>query len=217
MKPIDTSLVHRIVLPEDGTVKRHPALIMLHGRGADEEDLLGLAEVLDRRFLLLSPRAPFPFSDGGGFTWYDVGQVGQPEPKMFRESYDLLSTFVSDALEQYPIDPAKVFLFGFSMGTVMSFALALTQPSLFRGVVANSGYIPERTHLQLRWKDLERTEFLIIHGTMDPVIPVAMGRRSDELFRASNASYQYREYPMAHQISDESLAEIDSWLRHRLD
>jgi phospholipase/carboxylesterase len=217
MKPIETSLVHRVLLPEQRDTPRHPALILLHGRGADEEDLLGLAEVLDDRFLLLSPRAPYPFGYGGGFTWYDVGEVGTPEPEMFRDSYDRLSTFVADALAHYPIDPARVFLFGFSMGTVMSFALSLTQPSLFRGVVANSGYIPERTHLQLRWKDLERTEFLIIHGTLDPVIPVAMGRRSDELFRASNAPYRYREYPMAHQISDESLKEITTWLSQRLD
>jgi phospholipase/carboxylesterase len=191
--------------------------MLLHGRGADEEDLLGLADVLDDRLLLLSPRAPYPFGYGGGFTWYDVGEVGEPEPEMFRQSYDRLSIFVSDALARYPIDPAKLFLFGFSMGTVMSFALSLTQPSLFRGVVANSGYVPERTDLRFRWKELERTDFLIIHGTQDPVIPVAFGRRSDELFRTSNAPYQYREYPMAHQISEESLGDINAWLRTRLD
>ncbi len=217
MNPIETSLFHRVLLPENREVPRHPALIMLHGRGADEEDLLGLADVMDERFLLLSPRAPYPFGYGGGFTWYDVGEVGTPDPEMFHESYDRLSTFVTDALAKYPIDPAKVFLFGFSMGTVMSFALSLTQPSLYRGVGANSGYVPEQTDLQLRWKELDSTDFLIIHGTLDPVIPVAFGRRSDELFRQSNAHYQYREYTMAHQISDESLGEITGWLRHRLD
>jgi phospholipase/carboxylesterase len=192
-------------------------MIMVHGRGADEEDLPGLAARLDRRLLVLSVRAPYPFADGGGYTWYDVGTVGAPEPTMFRESYERLSQFVEDALREYPVDPTRLFLLGFSMGTVMSLALGLSRPGLVRGVSANSGYIAEGTHLSYRWNELAGASFFIAHGTLDPIIPIVMARRAKELFAASNAPHVYREYPMAHQISDESLGDIADWLQPLLD
>ena len=217
MNTIDSSLFHHVVQPEPMSPGPHPTLILLHGRGADEEDLLGLSEYLDNRLLLISPRAPFPFSVGGGYTWYDAGTLGEPDPAMFRTSYDALCTFLDDILRSYPVDPARLFLLGFSMGTVMSYALALTRPSLFRGVVANSGYVPEGTHLALQWENLTRTEFFIAHGTADPVIPVSFGRRARTMFEHAGASYLYREYPMAHQIGEESLADAAAWLSERLN
>jgi len=217
MKTISTTLIHRVLMPEDSSPPTHPTLILLHGRGADEEDLLGLSSHLDPRFLVLSARAPFAFPYGGGYTWYEVGTVGTPDPSMFKTSYEKLSTFLQDAVAQYPVDRQKVFLLGFSMGTVMSYAMALTQPHLFRGVVANSGYIPEGTHLELRWNAIASVEFLVTHGTMDPVIPVQLARRAKELLTGANAKFSYKEYPMAHQISEESLADVAAWLTHRLD
>jgi phospholipase/carboxylesterase len=146
-----------------------------------------------------------------------VGTLGAPETTMFRASYDKLSTFVSDALRSYPIDPGRLFLFGFSMGTVMSYALALTQPSIFRGVVANSGYVPEGTHLQLRWSELSAIEFFVAHGTQDPVIPITFGRRANQLLTEARARFTYKEYLMAHQISEESLADAASWLQQHVE
>jgi phospholipase/carboxylesterase len=216
MKTIDTSLVHRVLEPENSSASTHPTLIMLHGRGADEEDLLGLNNYLDNRLLFISARAPFEFPYGG-YTWYDIGQVGVPLPGMFDESHEKLCTFVDDVIENYPVDPARLYLFGFSMGTVMSLALSLTKPELFRGISANSGYVPEGTKLHLRWQDLAGKEFFVTHGEFDSVIPVAMARRAKELFAASNASLAYREYPMDHQISDESLGDIARWLKTLLD
>jgi len=204
-------------MPEAPSSSRPPALIMLHGRGADEEDLLGLASSLDDRFLIVSARAPYPFSPGGGYTWYDIGKVGSPDPTMFRTSYEKLLTFLRDVINNYPVDTSRVFLLGFSMGTVMSYALALTHPELIRGVSANSGYLPEGTFLSYRWNELAGTGFFITHGITDPVIPVEMARRARDLFSKSNASVTYREYPMAHQISEQSLADVVTWATQRLE
>ena len=217
MKPISTSLHHRILLPEQTTVERHPALILLHGRGADEEDLIGLVQLFDPRFLILSPRAPFPYYGSGGFTWYDVGMIGAPEPTMFKKSCDALSTFIDDSLASYPIDPHRVFLLGFSMGTVMAYAMALSQPQLFRGVVANSGYVPEGTHLTLRWGDLSSVKFFMTHGTLDPVIPIDFARRAKRMFETAVANLIYREYPVAHQMSEEGIAEVSAWMTGLID
>lgn len=217
MNLITSTLEHRIVTPRDSTAQLHPTLIMLHGRGADEEDLLGLAPFLDKRFLIIGARAPYPFPYSGGFTWYEVGEVGAPEPAMFKSSYDRLSSFIGDALNEYPIDKKQLYLLGFSMGTVMAYAMALTQPNLFRGIVANSGYLAEGTHLTYRWNQIDNIEFLVIHGSLDPVIPVQMARRAKEMLGANHAHFEYREYSMGHQIGEESLQYLSHWLTHRLD
>ncbi len=210
-------MLHTVAPPHDATSPVHPTLILLHGRGADEEDLLGLASYLDERFLILSVRAPFPFTFGGGYTWYDVGEVGTPEPAMFKASYDKLSQYVNDALLHYPIDKKQVYLLGFSMGTVMAYAMALTNPAQFRGVVANSGYIAEGTHLEYLWNKMNGMEFFVTHGTQDPVIPVTFARRAVELLETAHVRFEYKEYPMTHQISDESLRDVSAWLTQRLD
>jgi phospholipase/carboxylesterase len=204
-------------MPQDAKASLHPTLILLHGRGADEEDLLGLSSYLDKRFLILSVRAPYPFEYSGGLTWYDIDEVGTPEPAMFKSSYDKLSAFVSDALARYPIDKKQLYLLGFSMGTVMSYALTLTQPGLFRGVVANSGYVAEGTHLRYQWNQLGNVEFFVTHGTQDPVIPVHIARKAKGLLETAHARFYYKEYPMGHQISEESLQDLSIWLTQRLD
>lgn len=217
VRAIESTLFHIVEAPRTSTASLHPTLILLHGRGADEEDLFGLSSYLDKRFLILSVRAPYPFEHSGGFTWYDIDEVGTPEPVMFKSSYDKLSAFVSDALAHYPIDKKQVYLLGFSMGTVMSYALALTHPELFRGVVANSGYVAEGTHLAYQWSQLSATEFFVTHGTQDPVIPVQVARKAKGLLDAAHARFDYKEYPMGHQISEESLQDLSLWLTQHLD
>jgi phospholipase/carboxylesterase len=212
MKEMSTSLAYHALFPKHSTAQKHPTVIMLHGRGADEEDLLGLVQYLDERLMALSVRAPFLFQWGGGYAWYDIEEVGKVDKEMFKSSYDKLVTFVQDSLQHYPIDPKYLFLLGFSMGTVMAYSLALSKPDLFRGVVANSGYVPEATHLQFQWDKLSNTDFFIAHGDLDPVIPVSFARKAKELFAASNAQLTYKEYPMAHQISEESMTDFARWI-----
>jgi phospholipase/carboxylesterase len=216
MRTLSTTLTHRALPPERSTDSRPPLLIFLHGRGTDEEDLLGLAPMLDERLFLVSARAPFAY-EYGGFTWYDITTTAVPDPPRFRESCDRLHQFLLDVRAGYPVDPARVFLFGFSMGCVMSLAMALTAPELIRGVSANSGYVPEGTHLALRWQELQSVEFFITHGTIDPVIPIALARRSQELFNASNAKFTYREYPAGHELTEEGLRETAQWLTGLID
>jgi phospholipase/carboxylesterase len=217
MKLIDSVLHHRVVMPRDATAPLHPTLIMLHGRGADEEDLLGLSPYLDKRLMITGVRAPYTFPYSGGFTWYEVGDVGAPDPEMFKSSCEKLSSFISSFIEQYPVDKKQVYLLGFSMGTVMAYAMAFTQPDLFRGVVANSGYIAEGTHLTYRWDQLGNVEFFVTHGIQDPIIPVQIARRAKQLLEASQVRFEYKEYPMAHQIGEESLQDLSLWLTRHLD
>ena len=198
-------------MPKSTSAATYPTILMLHGRGSDEEDLLGLAEYLDDRFFLIGARAPFAFSSGG-YTWYDLKEYGEPDLNSFMTSYDKLSHFLDDILAGYPVDPTTVLLFGFSMGTVMAYTLALTQPDRIRGVAANSGYLPEIPSLEYRWQKLDHTEFFISHGTEDPIIPITLARRARARLESSNASVLYHEYPMPHTIGAQALADVVAWI-----
>jgi phospholipase/carboxylesterase len=215
MKLIKTSLTHQIAPFDEKQTVLHPTLILLHGRGANEQDLLGLVPYLDPRLLCIAARAPFDFSYGG-FTWYELREVGSPNLDQFSHSYDLLVQFLGDIQKQYPVDPQQTFLLGFSMGTVMAYSLALTKPEKIKGVIAHSGYVPEDTPLNFQWKNLAKTSFFVAHGIFDPVIPIEFGRKANQLLSQSNAQVVYREYPIQHQISDESLRDFSDWLADHL-
>ncbi len=215
IKSISSSLIHKVVAPDSDASPTHPTLILLHGRGTNEDDLLGLVQYLDPRLLVVSARAPFQFPFGG-YTWYEILEVGSPNQQQFAESYERLAKFFTDLKQHYPVDPKRIFFLGFSMGTVMSYAISLTKPLDVAGVIAHSGYIPENTPLQFAWDQLQNNSFFVAHGIYDPVIPIHFGRRAKELLTQTKADLTYHEYPIAHQVSEESLMALSSWLRQRL-
>ena len=217
MHLIHTTLIHKVIEPPSKVSAKYPTLILLHGRGADENDLLSIAEYLDERLFIVSARAPFPFQQVSGYTWFDLLEMGMPDPKMFDESFNKVVQFIEDIKTGYPVNPSKVFLCGFSMGAIISFALALTRTETLAGVIANSGYIPEENQLQFNWAGIKGKPFFVSHGLYDPVIPITFGRRASELLRNAQADLCYREYEMGHQIGEESLNDIMQWLTKYLD
>ncbi len=215
---ISTTLVHKVRQPATSGLTKSPALILLHGRGTNEDDLLGLADFLDPRFFIISARAPYRSEEGlGSYTWFGLQEIGKPDPEQFAEAYRHLVQFIEDVKTGYPVDPARVFLLGFSMGSIMSFAVALTQPNAVRGIVAHSGYIPESVSLQFAWTQLASLSVFVAHGLLDPVIPIQKARRAQELLSKTGADLTYKEYPIPHTISEESLADLSQWLQKKLD
>jgi phospholipase/carboxylesterase len=208
---LESSLYHIVAPFDEKKSGLHPGMILLHGRGTNEEDLMGLVPYLDPRLVFVAARAPFYYPHGG-FTWYDLQSVGAPDQTQFLESYERLAEFLTDVPRRYPVDPKQIFLLGFSMGTVLSFALSLMKPEAVKGVVAHSGYLPETMPLAYRWENLANTSFFVAHGTEDPVIPIHFGRRANELLSKTNAPLVYKEYPIQHQISEASLTDLSGWL-----
>lgn len=209
---INSTLFHKIIPPRVLETEKHPCLILLHGRGADENDLLGLAEYLDPRLLIISVRAPFPFGYGFGYTWFEMLENFQPDLTSLKESHQILTQFFDDVVEQYPVDPSKIFVLGFSMGTVMGYLLLLTRPENICGLIANSGYFSENIELPMKSKPLNHNSIFISHGTHDPIIPIHIGRQAKEYFSQHNIDLTYKEYPMAHEIGEESLNDFSKWL-----
>ena len=156
-------------------------LVLHHGRGADQHDLLPLADVFDpeRRLHVVTPQAPLRLPGAPGYHWYVVPRVGYPEPKTFEESRALLSSFHDELWARTGLTPEQTVLGGFSQGTVMSYAMALSadRPAP-AGVLALSGFIPSVPGWEPQFSDRTSMRVLISHGRLDPVIGVQFGQQA---------------------------------------
>jgi phospholipase/carboxylesterase len=190
-------------------------LVLHHGRGADENDLLPLADVLDpdRRLHVVTPRAPQPFPGTFGYRWYEPRRVGYPDPDTFHSSYRPLAEFHDELWERTGLTPEQTVLGGFSMGTGMSYALGLggERPAP-AGILALSGFIPSVDGWQPSLEDRQGTRVLIGHGRQDPVIPVTFGRAARELLEAGGLDVDYRESEAGHNIDPRDIPRIVNWL-----
>ena len=193
----------------------YPTLILLHGRGTDENDLLGLASAFDPRLFVVSVRAPYRFPYGG-YTWFDLDEQNSVNTDQLMEGSGALIQCLDDVQQKYSVDSKRVFLFGFSMGAMMSLAVSLSNPHRFKGVVAHSGLLPKMDKLKYRWNDLDKISFFIAHGTHDPIVPVEFGREAYQRFMDAKADVFYREYPIQHTISEESLSDAADWLQQKI-
>jgi len=217
-KPITASLQHLIFYP---SMKKstYPTIAALHGRGTDANDLLPLIQSLALEdVLVIAPRAPLQINLGlgQGYAWYDLGEEEGPRPQTFRRSLELLRRFLAEIKAAYPVDPERFVLLGFSQGTVMAYAAGLTDPILVRAIVALSGYIPCRLDLSPEPGKLSRLRVFISHGTFDEIIPVQLGREAVELLKEAKADVVYREYPMGHEVREETLRDLEVWIKQLL-
>jgi phospholipase/carboxylesterase len=215
LAPIEAALAHRALPPREASEGAPSALLILHGRGADELDLLGLAPELDPRFLVISARAPFQL--GFGYHWYELLAVGRPEPRTFARGLAMLERFVEEIVEGYGLDPARLYLLGFSQGAMMAGSLTLSRPERVAGTVMLSGYLPVEGGAPAEEGALRGKPFFVAHGGADPVIPVEYGRFTRDYLARLGAELEYHEYPMEHSISPEELQAVARWLRGALD
>lgn len=203
------ALRHVVRAPRVPGVEPYPALLLLHGRGADEADLLPLAEQLDPRRFVVSARAPLPL--GPGFAWYDLADLGKPEPRSFAAGLAALQQFVEQLPAAYPIDPARIETLGFSQGAVMAGSLLLTRPAAIARTAMLSGYLPLDQNLAVDEVGLAGRQVFVGHGVADPLIPIAWGRAVRDYFTRVGADLTYRDYPIGHFIGEEELRDVAEW------
>ena len=192
------------------------ALVLLHGRGADEHDLFPLLDALDpeRRFVGATPRGPLALPPGGAH-WYVLGELGFPPPETFLPSVELLRGWLDAFGRETGIGLERTVLGGFSQGAVMTHALALVagapRPA---GAIALSGFIPTVPGYEL---DLTTAPpYAIGHGTWDPVIGVEWGRQAKAALEAAGAEVIYRESPLPHAVDPAFVRELAGWVRERV-
>ncbi|MCM4157438.1 alpha/beta fold hydrolase [Gramella sp. AN32] len=213
------SLQHLVREPKIKTEKS-PVLIMLHGYGSNEEDLFSFASELPDELLIISAKAPYPMQPYGN-AWYTIhwdthnGKFSDNEQAI--ESRNLIKDFISEVKQHYPVDPDNLTLLGFSQGTILSYAVALSYPEIVKNVVALSGYINQDILKEdFENNDFTKLSFYCSHGSQDQVIPLAWARKSKPFLDALNIENKYSEFPVGHGVAPQNLLEIIQWLKEKI-
>jgi phospholipase/carboxylesterase len=195
-------------------------LVLLHGIGANENDLVPLAGDLDPRLLVVSLRAPRPYH--GGWAWFglDFPAAGEVVPNVDQahETVADLVRWLAAAPVRLGADPQQVYLLGFSQGAMMSLAVLWTAPERLAGVVALSGLFDDRL-VTTAAPDaaVAHVPVFVAHGVEDRVLPIADGRAIRDRFQPVVEDFTYREYPIAHTITPDEKRDVGAWLTARID
>lgn len=199
----------------DGVQDGALTIVLLHGRGSDERDLMGLREGLPPGAVILAPRAPFPggpWGYGPGWAWYRFIGGATPEPASFEESQQALDSFMKEIPGLLPIDPGPVVLGGFSQGGTMSMAYALRNPGRVPMVVNLSGFLAEHPSVRAATETVQGTRFFWGHGREDPAIPFALAGVGRRALREAGADLKVGDYDIGHWIAPEELADVSAWI-----
>lgn len=206
-----TSISHRF---RPARAEPSGALVLFHGRGADENDLWPLFDVLDPdgRLVGACPRGPLSEPPGGAH-WYRLHRVGAPDPPTFKETFAAVESWLDGFGRETGVPLSRTVLGGFSQGAVMAYSLSLgegrPQPA---GLMAFSGFMPAVPDFKLDLNDRSGFPVVIGHGTFDSVIGVDFSRAARSALEAAGAEITYRESPMPHTIDPAFLAEMREWL-----
>jgi phospholipase/carboxylesterase len=204
--PLD-ALAHRY-RPADG--EPEGALVLLHGRGVDENDLFPLLDLLDpeHRLAAFTPRAPLQPPGHMGNHWYVVERVGFPDRETFSHTYSLLDGWLAAVAEETGQPPERTVLGGFSQGGVMSYAMGLGQgrprPA---AIVALSCFVPTVEGWEPDFTGRENLPVYHSHGAADPIIPVEFGRQAKQALEG-RVELTYREHPGGHTIDPRAFDEM---------
>lgn len=225
-KKIATDLVY---LVKEAAVKSDtaPVLIMLHGYGSNEADLFDMTTSFDGRYTVFSLRGPVAV-DGGGFCWYPLEFLPDQRSDSDQIRYDYavakksrtaVLSFISQACKTYHLDSNRVFLMGYSQGTILSYDIAIAAPKKIKGVAALSGRMLDETMaLKTDWQAVAKQNYFIAHGLSDNVIRLSDAKKAADFLKLKKVTrLSWETYQMPHSISGKELNDIKDWLREALN
>ncbi|MFE3871202.1 alpha/beta hydrolase [Flavobacterium sp. ZS1P70] len=195
---------------------KNPLLLLLHGYGSNEEDLFSFATELPDEYYIVSARAPYNMQYGA-YAWYainfDADENKFSDHEQAKISRDLIAQFIDELIQTYPIDSKNVTLVGFSQGSILSYAIALSHPDKVQRVVALSGYVSEPI-LEENYliNDLSKLKIFHSHGTVDQVIPVEWARKTKPFLEKLGINSTYKEYPVGHGVAPQNFYDFKNWL-----
>jgi phospholipase/carboxylesterase len=216
---MDNSLYHLVREPK---IKLHknPLLLLLHGYGSNEEDLFAFAPELPGEYFVISVRAPYQLPPYG-YAWYAI-DFNADETKFSdydqaRKSRDKIIEFIEHLPTKYSIDENDITLIGFSQGSILSYAVALSHPQKIKRVVAMSGYLSENILAEgYENNDFSAIKFFVSHGTVDQVVPVDWERnKSIPVLKKLNINHVYKEYPIGHGVSPQNFHDVVAFLKSK--
>ena len=208
-------LKYMTILPDgydSGT--RYPLVIMLHGFGANMQDLAGLAPAINSNgYVYACPNAPLPFDLGGGYTgWGWTPRGADATPDDIHSAEGLLGGFFDQVFPQFNIDPGQAILLGFSQGGGMTYRCGLERNSSFAGLAALSATLPDRKILSGKLPESRNQRIFIAHGRRDPTINIDRAEAAREFLQEAGYAPEYHEYDMGHEITSDVLSDLVPWL-----
>lgn len=215
---MNLSLKYKIREPKI-KLDKNPLLLLLHGYGSNEEDLFSFAAELPEEYYVISARAPYNMQYGA-YAWYainfDADENKFSDHEQAKISRDLIAQFIEELIQKYPIDAKNVTLVGFSQGSILSYAIALSHPDKVQRVVALSGYVnePILDENYLR-NDFTKLKVFHSHGTVDQVIPVEWARKTKPFLEKLGVQSVYKEYPMGHGVAPQNFYDFKNWLQEK--
>ncbi len=219
MSPSQLSLEH-LIRPSKNHLKNAPALFMFHGYGSNEEDLFSFASELPEELFIISVRAPYPM-DPFGHAWYAINfdaEYGKwSDDKQAVESRKKIVAFMDEACQAYNLDTENITLLGFSQGTILSYAVALSYPEKIKNVIALSGYINEGILTgDYQKKDHSKLKIYASHGQVDAVIPLEWAQRIPDFLGQLKIDHVYEEFPVGHGVAPQNFYSFKNWLEERI-
>lgn len=195
---------------------KNPLLLLLHGYGSNEADLFSFASELPDEYYIISARAPYDLQYGS-YAWYainfDADQNKFSDHEQAKISRDLIAQFIDELIETYPIDTSDITLLGFSQGSILSYAVALSHPEKIKRVIALSGYVSEPIlEENYRNNDFSNLGVFASHGTVDQVIPVEWARKTKPFLDNLGIQSTYKEYPVGHGVAPQNFYDFKNWL-----
>ncbi|EAQ40142.1 phospholipase/carboxylesterase [Dokdonia sp. MED134] len=213
------SLEHIIQKPTITSSDKAPLLLLLHGYGSNEEDLFSFAEELPKNYFIISARAPIAMQPYGN-AWYhisiDPDGVKSSDNDGARQSRDLIARFIDEAIETYDLDKHNVTLLGFSQGTILSYAVALTYPEKIKNVIGLSGYINEDIIELKSNPSYAHLNVYNSHGTVDQVIPIDAARKTPPYLEKVGINSTLSEFPVGHGVHPTNFYEFKKWLEEQV-
>lgn len=215
---MNLSLEYKIREPKI-KLEKNPLILLLHGYGSNEEDLFSFAAELPEEYYIISARAPYNMQYGA-YAWYainfDADENKFSDHQQAIISRDLIARFIDELIQKYPIDAKNVTLVGFSQGSILSYAIALSHPDKVQRVVALSGYVSEpileENYLR---NDFTKLKVFHSHGTVDQIIPVEWARKTKPFLDKLGIQSVYKEYPIGHGVAPQNFYDFKNWLQEK--
>lgn len=192
-----------------------PAIILLHGYGSDENDLFSFAPELPDTHHIIALKAPLPLQPYGN-AWYNIyfeagnGKFNDvPEAISARE---MVVKCIDACIEKYDLDATNITLLGFSQGTILSFAVALSYPDKIKNVIGLSGYISEDMLKEgYETNNFNHLNIYTSHGTVDQVIPISWAQKTKPFLKTLGIHCTYSEFPVGHGVAPQNFYEFSEW------
>ena len=204
--------------PSQPSTGKSPLIILLHGYGSNEEDLFSFAEEIPDEYFIVSAKAPIAMQPYGN-AWYhitiDGDGVKSSDNEGARESRDIIAQFIDEIVAQYDVDKHNVTLLGFSQGTILSYAVALTYPEKVKNVIGLSGYINEEIIDLKSNPSYAHLNIYNSHGTVDQVIPIDAARKTPGYLKNLGIESTLSEFPVGHGVHPTNFYEFKEWLQSK--